>query len=100
MEHFFGYITGNLTNVTFNVYAAEAIRAADGVSKDYYAKDELVGTISTDGTGVAQLDNLPLGKYYIVEKETSYGYVLDDEPRYVDLSYRERDTLVVTFSAD
>ena len=66
VEHFFGYITGNLTNVTFNVYAAEAIRAADGVSKDYYAKDELVGTISTDGTGVAQLDNLPLGKYYIV----------------------------------
>ena len=100
VEHFFGYITGNLTNVTFNVYAAEAIRAADGVSKDYYAKDELVGTISTDGTGVAQLDNLPLGKYYIVEKETSYGYVLDDEPRYVDLTYRDQDTPVVTYSAD
>ena len=100
VEHFFGYITGNLTNVTFNVYAAEAIRAADGVSKDYYAKDELVGTISTDGTGVAQLDNMPLGKYYIVEKETSYGYVLDDEPRYVDLTYRDQDTPVVTYSAD
>ena len=58
--------------------------------------DELVGTITTDGTGVAQLDNLPLGKYYIVEKETSYGYVLDDEPRYVDLTYRDQDTPVVT----
>ena len=59
-----------------------------------------MGTITTDGTGVAQLDNLPLGKYYIVEKETSYGYVLDDEPRYVDLTYRDQDTPVVTYSAD
>ena len=41
-----------------------------------------------------------LGKYYIVEKETSYGYVLDDEPRYVDLTYRDQDTPVVTYSAD
>ncbi len=57
-------------------------------------------TITTDGTGIAELDNLPLGKYYIVEKETSYGYVLDDEPRYVDLTYRDQDTPVVTYSAD
>ena len=100
IEHLFNYVTGNLTDVTFNVYAAEAIRAADGVSADYYAADELVGSITTDGNGIAQMDNLPLGRYYIVEKETSHGYVLDNEPRYVDLTYRDQDTPLVTYSAD
>lgn len=100
IEHLFNYVTGNLTDVTFNVYAAEAIRAADRVSADYYAADELVGSITTDGNGIAQMDNLPLGRYYIVEKETSHGYVLDNEPRYVDLTYRDQDTSLVTYSAD
>ena len=100
IEHLFNYVTGNLTDVTFNVYAAEAIRAADGVSADYYAADELVDSITTDGNGIAQMDNLPLGRYYIVEKETSHGYVLDNEPRYVDLTYRDQDTPLVTYSAD
>lgn len=100
IEHLFNYVTGNLTDVTFNVYAAEAIRAADGVSADYYAADELVGSITTDGNGIARMDNLPLGRYYIVEKETSHGYVLDNEPRYVDLTYRDQDTPLVTYSAD
>ena len=100
IEHLFNYVTGNLTDVTFNVYAAEAIRAADGVSADYYAADELVGSITTDGNGIAQMDNLPLGRYYIVEKETAHGYVLDNEPRYVDFTYRDQDTPLVTYSAD
>lgn len=100
IEHLFNYVTGNLTDVTFNVYAAETIRAADGVSADYYAADELVGSITTDGNGIAQMDNLPLGRYYIVEKETAHGYVLDNEPRYVDLTYRDQDTPLVTYSAD
>ena len=100
IEHLFNYVSGNLTDVTFNVYAAEAIRAADGVSADYYAADELVGSITTDGNGIAQMDNLPLGRYYIVERETSHGYVLDNEPRYVDLTYRDQDTPLVTYSAD
>ena len=100
IEHLFNYVTGNLTDVTFNVYAAEAIRAADGVSADYYAADELVGSITTDGNGITQMDNLPLGRYYIVEKETAHGYVLDNEPRYVDLTYRDQDTPLVTYSAD
>ena len=37
--------------------------------KTYYTKDQLIGTITTDGTGIAELDNLPLGKYYIIEKK-------------------------------
>lgn len=97
VEHLFEYITGSLTEVTFHVYAAEDIKAADGVSEDYFKADELVGTITTDTNGIAQLGDLPVGKYYVKEAETVHGYVLDGEPRYVDLSYRDQDTPVVTY---
>ena len=86
VEHMFEYISGNLTPVTFEVYAAEDIKAADGIAPDYYKKEDLVGTITTDDTGIAKLGDLPVGKYYVQEKETAYGYVLDNAPRFVDLS--------------
>ncbi len=98
--HLFEYITGSLKDVTFEVYALEDIKAADGESDDYYKKDELVDTITTDDTGIAKLENLPLGKYYVKEKETADGYVLDEEIREVDLTYRDQDTKVITFSTD
>jgi LPXTG-motif cell wall-anchored protein len=97
VEHLFEYVTGNLTDVTFDVFAAEDIKAADGVSKDYFKADEKVGTITTDSNGIAQMDNLPAGKYYVKEVKTAHGYVLDGEPRYVDLSYRDQDTPVITY---
>lgn len=100
VEHLFEYISGNLTEVTFEVYAAEDIKAADGVSADYYKADDLVGTITTDDKGIAQLENLPAGKYYVKETATAHGYVLDSEIRYVDLSYRDQDTPVITFDED
>ena len=100
IAHLFEYITGNLKDVTFEVYALEDIKAADGESEDYYKKDELVDTITTDDTGIAKLENLPLGKYYVKEKETAEGYVLDGEIREVDLTYRDQNTEVVTFSTD
>lgn len=100
VEHLFEYVTGNLTDVTFEVYAAEAIKAADGVSENYYEADELVATIKTDANGVAKAEELPVGKYYVKEVGTAYGYVLDEEPRYVDLSYRDQDTPVVVYDED
>ena len=69
VEHFFSYVTGSLMDVSFNVYAAEDIKAADGVSENYYTKDQLVGTITTDGTGIAELDNLPLGNIILSKKK-------------------------------
>lgn len=100
LEHIFNYVTGNLKDVTFEVYAAEDIQKADGVSGIYYQKDELVATVTTDDSGIAKVEDLPVGKYYVVEKETADGYVLDAEPRYVDLSYRDQDTPVVTYDED
>ncbi len=97
MEAVFGYVSGSLREVVFEVYAAEDIRAADGVSENYYAKDDLVATITTDSLGYARTENLPLGKYYVVEKKTAEGYVLDGKPREIDLTYRDQDTPVVTY---
>lgn len=70
------------------------------MSADYYKTDDLVGTITTDDKGIAQLENLPAGKYYVKETATAHGYVLDGEVRYVDLSYRDQDTPVITFDED
>lgn len=100
VEHIFHYITGSLTDVTFEVYAEEDIKAADGVSEDYYKADELVATMTTDETGIAKLSNLPLGKYYVKEVGTAHGYVLDPEIRHVDLSYVDQNTPVVTYNDD
>jgi len=97
VEHLFEYVTGSLTDVTFDVFAAEDIKAADGVSEDYFKADEKVGTITTDSNGIAQMGDLPAGKYYVKEVKTVHGYVLDGEPRYVDLSYRDQDTPVITY---
>ena len=100
VEHIFHYITGSLTDVTFEVYAEEDIKAADGVSEDYYKADELVATMTTDETGIAKLSNLPLGKYYVKEVGTAHGYVLDSEIRHVNLSYVDQNTPVVTYNDD
>ena len=100
IKHLFEYLSGSLKEVTFEVYALEDIKAADGESEDYYKKDALVATITTDETGVAKLTDLPLGKYYVKEKETANGYVLDGETREVDLTYRDQNTAEVTYSAD
>ena len=98
VEHIFNYITGNLKEVTFEVYAAEDIKAADGVSEDYFKADELVATITTDENGIAKVENLPVGKYYVKEVATAHGYVLDGEIRYVDLSYVDQNTPIVTYN--
>ena len=99
-EHIFHDITGKLRDFTFEIYAAEDIKAADNVSEDHFKKDELVATVTTDEMGIAKVENLPVGKYYVVEAGTAYGYVLDDEPRYVDLTYRDQDTPVVVYDED
>ncbi len=100
IAYLFEYLSGSLKDVTFEVYALEDIKAADGESEDYYKKDELIAEITTDDTGVARLSDLPLGKYYVKEKETADGYVLDGETREIDLTYRDQNTEVVTYSSD
>ena len=91
----FNYFKKSLAGVTFEVYAKEDIVSADGLEIIRYKADELVATIVTDENGFATLEELPLGKYYIVETKTLEGFVLDKTPKDADLTYVDQDTKVV-----
>lgn len=91
----FRYFKKSLAGVTFKVYAAEDIVSPDGLDTLFYEKDQLVGEIITDDKGIANLQELPLGKYYLVETKTLEGFVLNQEPIEADLSYVDQDTRVV-----
>ena len=41
----------------------------------------------TNDKGIARIDDLPLGRYYLVETKTIDGFVLDDTPIEADLPY-------------
>ena len=47
-------------------------------------KDELIFSGKTNKQGVVSLKNIPVGKYYIVEKEPATGYVLSEEKVYFE----------------
>ena len=96
----FNYFKKSLAGVTFEVYAAEDIVSPDGLETVYFEKDELVATIVTDDNGIASIEELPLGKYYLVETETIEGFVLDNTPIEADLSYVDQDTKVVYAGMD
>ena len=51
----------------------------------YTEDDELIFTGKTDKEGKIVIDELKLGKYYILEKEASTGYVITDEKVYFEL---------------
>lgn len=91
----FNYFKKSLAGVTFEVYAKEDIVSPDGLDTVYYKADELVETIVTDDRGIATLEKLPLGKYYLVETKTIEGFVLDSAPIMADLSYVDQNTSVV-----
>ena len=91
----FDYFKKSLAGVTFEVYAAEDIVSPDGLDTVYYAKDTLVAEIVTNDKGIASIENLPLGKYYLIETMTLEGFVLDSEPIMADLSYVDQYTEVV-----
>ena len=94
-DFIFDYFKKSLAGVTFEVYAAEDIVSPDGLDTIYYEKDELVAEIVTNDKGIASIENLPLGKYYLVETKTLEGFVLDQEPIEADLSYVDQYTKVV-----
>lgn len=91
----FDYFKKSLAGVTFEVYAAEDIVSPDGLNTVYFEKDMLIDTIVTNDKGIAMIEDLPLGKYYLVETKTLEGFVLDSTPIEADLSYVDQNTAVV-----
>ena len=99
-DFIFNFFKDSLAGVTFDVYAKEDIVSADGLDTVYHKEGDKVATIVTNDKGIARIDDLPLGKYYLVETKTIDGFVLDDTPIEADLSYIDQNTKVVFAGMD
>lgn len=108
----FIYEEQNLAGAVFQLIAAEDIYTPDH-QKDENGKRTLemingvpasagavVATLTTDENGEASMEDLPLGKYQVVEIEAPKGFVLCDEPFPVELTYKDDHTDVVYGNAD
>lgn len=93
----YSYKAVALEGVKFGIYAREDIITKDG--EKHYKKNELISTIYTNDEGVAELDNLFLGKYYIKELSVpNDNLVLDTKEYDFELTYKDQYTEVVTKS--
>lgn len=94
------FANGDLSGAVFQVIAVEDIVTPDGTTRAY-ARD-VVSEITTDKNGYAETEPLYLGKYEIREIKAPEGYVLNNEPKDVELTYagqefEVRDTVNTAF---
>ena len=99
-DFIFNFFKDSLAGVTFDVYAKEDIVSADGLDTVYHKAGDKVATIVTNDKGIARIDDLPLGKYYLVETKTIDGFVLDETPIEADLSYIDQNKKFVFAGMD
>lgn len=84
----------NLDGVEFEVYADEDIITKDGVK--HYNKNELITTITTDKDGIAILEDLYLGKYYLKEIKSSHDNLVNNEIYNFELKYKDQYTEIIS----
>ena len=94
------FASGNLSGAVFQVIAAENIVTLDGTTRAYAG--DVVSEITTDENGYAETEPLYLGKYEVREIKAPEGYVLNNEPKDVELTYagqefEVRDTVNTAF---
>ena len=89
---------GEIFDVTFGLFAAEELTAADG---EVIPADGLIEVISLDenGKGLVRSD-LPIGSYYVKELSTNAAYVISDEKYPVLFEYAGQDTATVHITAN
>lgn len=91
-------MNGEITAVTFGLYAAEKLTAADGTIIPADGLVEIV-SVGEDGHGSVSTD-LPMGSYYLKEQATDSHYVLSDEKYPVVFEYAGQDTAIVNIKAN
>ena len=97
------FADGDLSGTVFQVIAVEDIVTLDGTVRANAGN--VVAEITTDENGYAETEPLYLGKYEVREIKAPYGYVLNNEPKDVELTYAGqeiavRDTVNTSFVND
>lgn len=75
------YRTEGLAGTVFQLYAA--------CENAVYQKDALAATLTTDADGRAEIRNIPIGRYYLIETETDGQYLLNQNPVYIEITENE-----------
>ena len=89
---------GELSAVTFGLFAAEELPAADG---SIIPADGLLEIVSMDENGHAVCKtDLPFGSYYLKELSTDGHYILSDEKYPIVFEYAGQDTALVEIKAN
>lgn len=108
----FEYEEKELKGAVFQLIAAENIytpdhqedekgnRILETINGVPASEGSIVATLTTDENGEAVMENLPLGKYQIVEIEAPEGFALCKEPYPIELTYEDDHTDVVCGQAD
>lgn len=79
------FADGDLSGAVFQVIAVEDIVTPDGTTRAYAG--DVVSEITTDENGYAETEPLYLGKYEVREIKAPEGYVQNNEPKDVELTY-------------
>lgn len=89
---------GELSAVTFGLFAAEELTAADG---SIIPADGLLEIVSMDENGHAVCKtDLPFGSYYLKELSTDGHYILSNEKYPIAFEYAGQDTVLVDIKAN
>lgn len=87
-----------LAGTVYEITAAEDIITPDGTLR--YAAGEVVDTVTTDETGLAESKPLYLGKYEVREITAPTGYVLNTEIHTAELVYAGQEVEITETAAD
>jgi len=91
-------MNGEIRDVSFGLYTAEGLTAADGTE---IPADSLLEVLSLDGNGHGKsVIDLPLGSYYVQEISTNAAYLTSDTKYPVVFAYAGQDTALVHISAN
>ena len=81
-------------NVTVPAYTQKGLKGVVYEVRDSVGK--VVATLSTNDSGIAETELLPLGSYTVQEKSAPAAYVVDETIHEVTLAYKDQNTPVVT----